>query len=86
MNIRFKRVYFTHEGGIGFAADFFVKKYDNTDYGYDYYMSDCEYVLKFLEDNPNFKYIGSTDNNHSYGWGMSFKDFHKVDKPKLENE
>ena len=86
------KVYFTHGGGIGEAADFFIRGISpiNTEEEarqiteIDYYMPDCEYVEKFVEEHPDYVYVGSTDNMHTWGWGMSFEGYTKVDCPKLE--
>ena len=72
------KVFFIHHGSAGRSADFFINE------RIDYYMPDCEYVEKFLEEHPDYVYIGSTDNMHAGGWGMSFKGYTKVECPKLE--
>ena len=83
-----RKVYFIHGGGMGLLADCFIKikkkiTEDNAyDYGIDYYMPDCPYVKKFLEKNPDYEYVGSTDNLHMYGdgdgWGMDLSKWTRV--------
>ncbi len=80
-------MYFIHAGGFGLAADFFVwnglaEQYDED--WVDYFMEDCPYVKAFLKEHPDYKYVGSTDNMHPWGWGMSFDGFTEVDCPDVE--
>ena len=87
-----ERVYFTHGGRIGKAADFFIRGISpiNTEEEaiqvaeIDYYLPDCEYVKEFLKGHPDYVYVGSTDNMHRNGWGMSFEGYAAVGCPKLE--
>ena len=92
-----EKVYFIHEGGMGLAADFFIKgiKPVSTEEEaseiehIDYYMPGCEYVKQYLKEHPDFVYIGSTDNMHMFGddgWGMDFDDYAEVDCPILQED
>ncbi len=93
------KVYFIHESGIDImhngsmvkvlGADFFirsevVKQYDG--YSPDYLVEDCPYVKAFLKNHSDYSYVGSTDNIHKDGWGMSFDGFTEVDCPEVEDE
>ena len=83
------KVYFTHSAYIGKAADFFVRGKSPEEIKSilqiaDYFLSDCDYVVEFLKKNPEYSYVGSTDNMHSYGWGMDFEGYAAVGCPKLE--
>ena len=79
------KVYIIHGGGLGQSADCFIKtkrkitENNAYDYGIDYYMSDCEYVQKFLRKNPEYQYVGSTDDQHVNGWGMDLSKWEKVE-------
>ena len=83
------RVYFVHEGAIGKSADFFIRGISpiNTEEEaiqvaeIDYYLPDCEYVKEFLKGHPDYVYVGSTDNMHRNGWGMSFEGYKNIDAP-----
>ena len=83
------RVYFVHEGAIGKSADFFIRGISpiNTEEEaiqvaeIDYYLPDCEYVKEFLKGHPDYVYVGSTDNMHTWGWGMSFEGYKNIDAP-----
>ena len=92
------RVYFIHESGIDIiregnmvkvlGADFFVKselaeQYEDWP---DYLVEDCPYVKAFLKAHPDYKYVGSTGNLHTDGWGMSFDGFTKIDCPEVEDD
>ncbi len=84
-----EKVYIIHGGGFALSADFFVKRteelvkeYDGSSW-VDYPVEDCPYVEKFLEEHPDFMYVGSSDNAHSWGWGVDFDGWTKVDRPKL---
>ena len=82
------RVYFIHTG-FGLSADFFVKSElaeQYSEYWADYLVEDCVYVQAFLKEHPDYKYVGSTDNMHINGWGMSFDGFTEVDCPKVEGD
>ena len=89
-----KKIYFIHGGGMGLSAECFMiskKKIteDNAyDYGIDYYLPDCDYVERFLAKNPEYQYVGSTDDQHMYGdgWGMDLSKWKKVDRPTLTGD
>ena len=83
-------MFFIHTGGIGLSADCFIKTkkkiteenaYD--EYGIDYYIKSCPYVIKFLESNPDYQYVGSTDNMHMFGdgWGMDLSGWTEIPCP-----
>ena len=82
------KIYFLHNATLGSAADFFLKRKkpvsekEEEKYGVDYSMPDCRYVKKFLEQHPEYVYLGSTDNAHANGWGMRFVGFKKVECPE----
>lgn len=86
-----ERVYFTHKGGPknSSAADFFIKgispinseKEAERIAHTDYYIPDCTHVREFLRNNPEYVYVGSTDNVHDFGWGMNFDGYKKVATP-----
>ena len=84
-----ERIYFIHPGGFGLAADFFLKRKEPLSekeaekYHIDYFMADCRYVKKFLEEYPKYVYLSSTDDAHANGWGMSCDGFEKVKCPKI---
>lgn len=85
-----EKVYIIHGGGLATAADFFVKRVESLneeeeDYWMDYKMENCEYVQKFLEEHPDFKYVGSSDDMHYDGWGVDFEGWTEVDCPKLKS-
>ena len=91
-DIKEARIYFIHSGGFGSAADFFLKRRrpvsekEAEKYHIDYSMAGCRYVKKFLEQHPKYVYLGSTDNAHVNGWGMSFDGFEKVECPEISEE
>lgn len=87
-----ERVYFIHKAaGFGLAADFFIKGISpiNSEEeaekiaSIDYYMPDCAYVEEFLKKNPDYVYVGSTDNMHYGGWAMSFDGYEEVECPEV---
>ena len=87
-----ERVYFIHKAaGFGLAADFFIKGIKPVNSreeaeevaDIDYYMPDCEYVEEFLKKNPDYVYVGSTDNMHYGGWAMSFDGYEEVECPEV---
>ena len=83
------KVYFVRVGAIAMSSDFFIRGISpiNTEEEarqvteIDYYLPDCEYVKEFLKGHPDYVYVGSADNMHSYGWGMSFEGYKKIDAP-----
>lgn len=84
-----EKVYFIHEGGIGKAADFFIRRdepisdSEAEEIGIDYRV-DCRYVTAFLEQNIGYQYLGSTDNMHVWGWGSDFEGFTEVPAPEVK--
>lgn len=90
-----EKVYFIHKGGKENikAVDCFVrsereltKEECEKTYRIDYYMPDCRFVEKFLEINPDYKYVGSTDSGHTRGYAMNLDNFKKVYAPSLPKE
>ena len=90
-----KKVYIEHKGGKERikAVDCFVrsegeltKEECEKTYRIDYYMPDCRFVVKFLEINPDYKYVGSTDSAHTHGYAMNLDGWKKVDAPSLPKE
>ncbi len=85
-----RKVYFIHEGGTGMAADFFIegiqpissRKEAEKVTNIDYYMPVCKYVKEFLKEHPEYVYVGSTDNMHTWGWGMNFDGYEEVECPE----
>ena len=83
-----KKVYFIHEGYIGQSADFFIRRkepisdIEAMEIGIDYRV-DCRYVTEFLKHNIDYQYLGSTDDVHYNGWGMSFEGFTEVPVPEV---
>ena len=83
------KIYFLHDAPLGLSADFFLKrkkpvsKKEEEKYGVDYLKPDCEYVKKFLEEHPEYVYLGSTDDAHANGWGMSFDGFEEMKCPEI---
>ncbi len=62
--------------------DFFIlNDKDNNYYSYsnfigEYWMSECEYVKKFLKSHPDYKYVGSSDTyNHKPRIPIKFRKF-----------
>ena len=89
-----RKVYFIHKGGIGRAADFFIegiKPVSSEEEArkvadIDYYMPRCIFVKEFLKEHPDYVYVGSTDDQHISGWGMSFDGYDEVECPKVSFE
>lgn len=50
----------------------------------DYYMPDCRFVVRFLELHPEYKYVGSTDSGHGFGYAMNLDRFKKVKLPEVD--
>jgi hypothetical protein len=82
-------IYIVHEMPIGsLMFDFFILKdkkkgyYSYSNFIGEYWMSECEYVKKFLKSNPNYRYVGSSDSyNHKPRIPIKFRRFNeKVSK------
>ena len=105
------KVFFIHNvGDEGRAAEFFVKTTRITEtarrynipkeqvilvYCADYVAKNCDYVVQFLKEHPDFTYVSSTDNTyngnygdneHGLGWGMPFDGYTEVECPRLGEE
>ena len=89
-----RKVYFIHKGGIGRAADFFIegikpvstKEEAEKVADVDYYMPECIYVKEFLKEHPDYVYVGSTDDQHAWGWGRGFLNYDEVKCPEVNFE
>ena len=83
------KIYFLHDAPLGLSADFFLKRKklisekEAEKYHIDYSMPICPYVKKFLEEHPEYVYLGSTDDAHANGWGMSFDGFEEMKCPEI---
>ena len=84
------KIYFLHDAPAGLGADFFLKrkrpvseKEREEKYNVDYTIAGCPYVKEFVKQHPEYVYLGSTDNAHVWGWGMSFDGFKKVECPEI---
>ena len=93
---KMEMVYIEHAGGTAGrkrvkAVDRFVRSASDLTkeecdkaYKIDYYMPDCRYVMRFLEIHPEYKYVGSTDSGHGFGYAMNLDRFKKVHTPEVD--
>ena len=87
-----EKVFFTHDGYIGSAADCFIKRKEpltqeeaESMFEIDYWMPDCKYVVAFLEHNREYQYVGSSDDAHDWGWGMELDEFEEIECPQVDD-